>query len=85
MADFCTNCSKRLFGPDVEPDIDVERIYNELGNDEEIGPFLCEGCELVFLAKDDDGDRLAAYLDITDKDGNLIYTVYPKPKDFQLL
>lgn len=62
MADFCNYCVKEVFG-DVEPDIDVYKIFDEL----KIGymtPVICEGCGMIGVAKDEHGKLKVIYQDI---------------------
>ena len=61
MADFCTNCAKEMFGEEVEPDIDVKKIFDSL----EPGFYtsvLCEGCGMAAISKMDDGELKVVYL-----------------------
>lgn len=54
MADFCNKCTERMFGENVEPDIDVYKIGENL----EPGYFqvvLCEGCGLKIISKNELG------------------------------
>ncbi len=52
MADFCTRCSKDLFGTDIAPDIDLKEEAKNLSVAHYIGPLLCEGCGFIFLYND---------------------------------
>ena len=65
MADFCTACTKKMFGDAVAPDIDIEAEFKALQPDRYIA-CLCEGCGLRAIAKTLDGEMKVAYLD---KDG----------------
>jgi len=53
MADFCTECNKRMGFP--TPDIDIDKIFNSLkpGYYQQV---LCEGCTLVAIAKTEKGE-----------------------------
>jgi len=64
MAEFCTNCAKKLSLP--RPDIDFDKLISEL----ELGKmtnFLCEGCGARGIGKDSKGDIF-----IFDKFGNAV-------------
>lgn len=55
MADFCTKCVKRVYG-NVAPDINVEEIFSSLEKGMCSSGFLCEGCGLSVIGKNDDGE-----------------------------
>ena len=50
MSDYCTNCSKVMFGDKVETEIDVYKIFNDLDEGYEQS-CLCEGCGLRYITK----------------------------------
>jgi len=56
MADFCTKCAKELF--DEEPDIDIEKIFENLEPNHVIEGFLCEECGLYAIEKDESGKMI---------------------------
>jgi len=61
MAEFCNFCCKHVFG-DVEPDIDVNKIFEGL----KPGYFiqtLCEGCGLLAIVKKENGEMKVIYSD----------------------
>ena len=62
MADFCTNCSNKMFGENVDPEIDISAIFKKLESGNYLGGYLCEGCDLVAVAKTDEGKLQVAYL-----------------------
>lgn len=57
MADFCTTCAER-FG--MIADIDLTKLSSKLKLGEEIR-FLCEGCEMIALLKDKQGQVFRGY------------------------
>ena len=60
MADFCNKCSNEMFGPKVEPEIDVHKIVESL----EPGYYtsvICEGCTMLAIVKEEDGSVRLAY------------------------
>lgn len=69
MADFCNKCSKIMFG-DVGPDIDVQKIFDDLEDGYMMDGLICEGCTLTAIAKDG-GKLKVAYLN---KDGWFDYS-----------
>lgn len=48
MADFCTNCHNELFPGAMQPEIDIEKMWEEIKEKEGwgFGLMLCEGCGL---------------------------------------
>ena len=62
MADFCTNCSTKMFGEKVDPEIDISAIFDNLELGKYLEGYLCKGCELVAIAKTDEGNLQVAYL-----------------------
>ena len=60
MADFCNKCSNEMFGPKVEPEIDVHKILVSL----DPGYYtnvICEGCAMVAIIKEEDGSVKLGY------------------------
>jgi hypothetical protein len=55
MADFCTRCAVEQFGNNVEPEINVEKIFEELEPGYVSSGYLCEGCGLTIIGKMEDG------------------------------
>lgn len=51
MADFCNVCCNEMFPDSMNPDIDIERLFNELEDGEFHSPFLCEGCTIIAIGK----------------------------------
>jgi hypothetical protein len=69
MADFCTKCSEHMFGNDVTPEIDVEKIAETLENDH-YAIVLCEGCGMRAVGKSDDGHIYLAFAEEDQQDVN---------------
>lgn len=67
MADFCTPCTKKMFGDAEAPDIDIEAEFAALQPNHYL-PCLCEGCGLAAISKTKQGEMKVAYLG---KDGNV--------------
>ena len=55
MADFCTKCAKDHFGEEVQPDIDVMKEFESLDPGMCSSGWLCEGCGLIIIGKDEEG------------------------------
>lgn len=53
MAEFCSKCALEMFGVQCKPDIDVNKIFEELQEGFVESGFLCEGCGLVAISKMD--------------------------------
>lgn len=49
MADFCTKCAKEMGF--LEPDINVEEIFENLEDGYSQSGFICERCGLIMIAK----------------------------------
>lgn len=60
MADFCNECTKKMFGENVKPDIDVIKIGEESAPGGEGLRVLCEGCGLSYIYKSESGVVLVA-------------------------
>jgi hypothetical protein len=69
MADFCTKCSKELFGSEVEPEIHVEKIAESL-EDDHYAIVLCEGCGMRAVGKSEDGHIYLAFAEENQGDVN---------------
>ena len=67
MADFCTRCSEEMFGPEMQPDINVEQIAESL-KPGYYQPVLCEGCAMLAVVKEDDGSIKLAFSKMDDTD-----------------
>jgi hypothetical protein len=59
MADFCTKCAPEFWGGDIDPDIDIDKIYESL-NPTEYEIVLCEGCCLSAVGKTEEYELLLA-------------------------
>lgn len=62
MADFCTKCSFEMWGTELPPDIDIQKIADGM----EPGHYtavLCEGCGMIAIAKDENSNILIGVLD----------------------
>lgn len=59
MADFCTNCSDLMFGPTIQPDIDIKELSNKVGIGQYL-PVLCEGCGMRGVGRDKDNSIILA-------------------------
>lgn len=55
MADFCTKCAQENFG-EVKPEINVQEIFENLEPGYVSSGFLCEGCGLSVISKDEEGN-----------------------------
>ena len=66
MADFCTKCSHKI-DPEKKPDIDVENIFENLQEGYVESGFICEGCGLVVISRQD--GKLKVIRDLLDSDG----------------
>jgi len=64
MAEFCTNCALELGF--CKPDFDIEEIASELEPGFQIGPYLCEGCGLSSIGKNNKGEIMVM---VEDEDG----------------
>jgi hypothetical protein len=53
MADFCTHCAPRMWGPEIPADIDIHKIYEKVPNDHYMS-VICEGCALVSIGREND-------------------------------
>ena len=62
MADFCTKCAFEMWGNELPPDIDIQKIADGM-TPGHYTAVLCEGCEMIAIAKDDDGSVLIGVLD----------------------
>jgi len=82
MADFCNVCSERLFGPEVEPDIDVEACIRELERGE-IYRVLCEGCAMVEIEKDLETGQIT-FFTTHDEDDKIIGWTYEQWKSGEM-
>jgi hypothetical protein len=62
MADFCNKCAQVLWGDQHEPEIEIERIAEQLepGHFESV---LCEGCGVRAIGKNQEGEILIAVLE----------------------
>ena len=69
MADFCNFCAKEMFG-DVEPDIDVYKIFEETQIDY-YTPCICEGCGLVAIMRTINDELKVCYAVGYDEKGNI--------------
>jgi hypothetical protein len=61
MADFCTKCAIEMWGTELPPDIDIQKIADDM----EPGHYtavLCEGCGMIAIAKDENGNILIGVL-----------------------
>ena len=61
MADFCTKCAIEMWGNELPPDIDIQKIADGM----EPGHYtsvLCEGCGMIAIAKDENGNILIGVL-----------------------
>ena len=56
MADFCTKCTKEMFGEQASPDIDVEKEFEDLQPGYVSSGYICEGCGLVAISKTENGE-----------------------------
>lgn len=62
MADFCTKCAFEMWGTELPPDIDIQKIADGM----EPGHYtavLCEGCGMIAIAKDENSNILIGVLD----------------------
>lgn len=59
MAEFCNNCAERMNTP---PDFDVYAIHRRLKPDHYQG-VLCEGCGMVAVLKEENGELKAGFPD----------------------
>jgi hypothetical protein len=59
MAEFCTKCAPEMWASDIPEDINIDEIYESLtpGN---ATPVMCEGCMLMGIGKDENGEMLLA-------------------------
>jgi hypothetical protein len=71
MADFCTKCSHEMFGNDIEPEINVQEIFESLELGFASSGYLCEGCGLVSIAKNEDGDLQVMRIPIDENEETL--------------
>lgn len=62
MADFCSKCAPEMWGESHPVDIDILQIVENLEYDTYV-PCICEGCGLLGIGKDDDGNPLLAVFD----------------------
>ena len=67
MADYCNKCALEILGDKAKPEIDVYNIASFLCNGC-IKHVLCEGCEMVGVYKDGDGNIFVLYEEYT-RDG----------------
>ncbi len=61
MADFCTRCSREMFG-EVKPEIDLKEISKEIEDGFYKGPYLCEGCGYINIYNDNGVMRVYTYM-----------------------
>jgi hypothetical protein len=61
MADFCAECAPIMWGEGVEPDIDIDGIFEDLQPDTGLS-VICEGCGLVTVGKTNNGEMKLAVL-----------------------
>jgi hypothetical protein len=64
MADLCNKCAPEMWGPETPADIDILQIVENLEYDTYV-PCICEGCGLLGIGKDEDGNPQLAVLDST--------------------
>jgi hypothetical protein len=69
MAEFCNKCSERMFGGDVEPAINIQKLTQTLENDH-YAIVLCEGCGMRAVGKSDDGHIYLAFAEEDQRDVN---------------
>ena len=72
MAEFCTKCSKEMFGNIKKADIDIPEIFDRLEEGYMEDGFICEGCGMVMIAKM--GKQLLVGKVKYDEAGNRDYT-----------
>lgn len=82
MADFCTECCRKLFPETIKPEIDVYEIFKELRLGYYRCAFLCEGCTLTAILKTESGELKVAYLNEneTKQSDPYRWAEYPKLK-----
>jgi len=64
MADFCNKCAKEMWGEKAVPEIDVYEISDNLGTGYFVN-VLCEGCEMVGISKNERGEVMLLYPEMT--------------------
>lgn len=87
MADFCNKCAPEMWGPETPADIDILQIVENLEYDTYV-PCICEGCGLLGIGKDEDGETLLAVFDPTREKAEVtggIPVIWMKYEEFMAL
>jgi hypothetical protein len=71
MADFCNKCAEEHFG-EVDPDIDVMKIYEELEPGFSSSGYLCEGCGLIAVARMEDNTLKVMRIPLDENEETLV-------------
>ena len=70
MADFCNKCAEEHGFP--TPDIDIPKLFDDL-IPETYFPVICEGCSMLGVGKNEDGELILNFLDSGDgRDGQWV-------------
>ncbi|MCR4284535.1 MAG: hypothetical protein NUV97_00640 [archaeon] len=87
MADFCSVCSKEMFGENVKPEIDLDFLISELKKESlhrVIPPgstlgylFICEGCGMQNIQIDSKGNILCIFYS-SDLENPIVYFYSPE-------
>ena len=56
MEDFCTKCTKELFGEEIAPTIDVFKEFELLEPGMCYSGRICEGCGLINIKRTEDNE-----------------------------
>jgi hypothetical protein len=55
MAEFCNKCTEKMWGTEIPPDINVYEVFETLEPGYVSSGYICEGCGLVAIAKNEEG------------------------------
>lgn len=83
MSDFCNRCADEMWGNELPPDIDVVADFDTLKKGEVIAGYLCEGCGLTNIMRDENDQMLVIRVS-SNNDGTVAYSQWEPYYDGKL-